>query len=156
MRCKFCLHHPTNSFASTGTNGGPGCSGLFGLLSEIGPFFPREDKTLVSNPNTWSAYANILFIESPSGVGFSYSDSPDDYTFNDELTADMNDALIRQFLNRFPHLYTNDFYLASESYGGHYIPTLADKIIQTNLDTMNTFINLKGFLVGNPYVDRYF
>ena len=68
----------------------------------------------------------------------------------------MNDALIRQFLNRFPHLYTNDFYLASESYGGHYIPTLADKIIQTNLDTMNTFINLKGFLVGNPYVDRYF
>ena len=65
--------------------GGPGCSSLYGLLSELGPFkFNRadfSDLNLYPNPHAWNTISNVLFVESPVGVGFSYSDSPADYRY---------------------------------------------------------------------------
>jgi hypothetical protein len=61
------------------TNGGPGCSGLLGLFTEQGPFFPQEDGTLSPNEFSWNKVANMLFVEQPAGVGFSYSDDTSDY-----------------------------------------------------------------------------
>jgi len=56
------------------TNGGPGCSGLIGMMTEMGPFRPAADGTLQLNPYAWSNLSNMVFIESPISVGFSYSD----------------------------------------------------------------------------------
>ncbi len=63
------------------TNGGPGCSGLLGAFTEQGPFRPNKDLTLSYNQYSWNTVANMVFIEAPCGVGFSYSDNPegDDY-----------------------------------------------------------------------------
>lgn len=97
----------------------------------------------------------MLFIESPCGVGFSYSDHPEDYVASDESTAQLNYQLIRSFFQRFPSYANNSFYLASESYGGHYIPTLADVIVTANAANASSVINFKGFLVGNPYTDDF-
>lgn len=36
-------------------------------------------KTLVDNYYSWNKLANMLYVEIPSGVGFSYSDTPSDY-----------------------------------------------------------------------------
>jgi len=66
--------------------------------------------------------ANILYVEQPAGVGFSYSETKDDYNTGDNKTAVDNYALIVEFLKRFPERQSNDFYIASESYGGHYMP----------------------------------
>jgi carboxypeptidase C (cathepsin A) len=33
------------------------------------------DTTLSENPGRWNMNANVLFIESPPGVGFSYIDN---------------------------------------------------------------------------------
>jgi carboxypeptidase C (cathepsin A) len=104
------------------TNGGPGCSGVYGFAVEHGPFFITGDGKLFDNPYSWNKHANIIYAETPAGVGYSFSDNMDDYTTGDAETALDNYIFIRQFLDRFPERQSNDFFIASESYGGHYMP----------------------------------
>lgn len=45
-------------------------------------------------------------------------------------------------------------YLSGESYGGIYVPTLANEIHEYNKNPTETFaINMKGFAVGNGCAD---
>jgi carboxypeptidase C (cathepsin A) len=104
------------------TNGGPGCSGIYAFVVEHGPFFINKNGKLFDNPSSWNKHANIIYVEAPAGVGYSFSDFQDDYKTGDAATSLDNYILIRQFLDRFPERQSNDFYISSESYGGHYIP----------------------------------
>lgn len=116
------MNNPSEDPVVFWTNGGPGCSGLLGLGTEMGPFIFNSGGKLTLNPYTWNNIANILYVEQPAGVGFSSFTSPDDAKVGDERAAIDNYELIQQFFNRFPEKKQNDFYIASESFGGHYIP----------------------------------
>ena len=107
------------------------------------------------NPYAWNSVSNMVFIESPTGVGFSYSDLPGDLKSNDNSTARDNYNMIQAFFERFPEYMSNSLYLSSESYGGHYIPMLAKIIVDENTLKMNPILNLKGIAIGNPYTDVY-
>lgn len=139
------------------TNGGPGCSGLLGFLTEQGPFRPNKDMTLSLNPYSWNTIANMVFIEAPCGVGFSYSSdgTGDDYKTDDAQTAKDNYALLQAFFTRFPQYRSNDLFITSESYGGHYMPTLAKEIVDRNAAGNDQTLNFKGFAVGNPATTFY-
>jgi len=113
------MSDPENDPLSFWTNGGPGCSGLLGFFGEQGPFRPNSDLTLSLNPYAWNKVANMVFMESPCGVGYSYSDVDSDYVAGDKSTALTNYMFIQQFLDRFPEYSSNEVYLSSESYGGH-------------------------------------
>ncbi|KAF3792853.1 hypothetical protein EJ110_NYTH10847 [Nymphaea thermarum] len=70
---------------------GPGCSSLgYGAMEELGPFRVASDgRTLYRNKYAWNNVANVLFLESPVGVGFSYSNNTIDYI----VTGDKQTAL---------------------------------------------------------------
>ncbi|THF98221.1 hypothetical protein TEA_011952 [Camellia sinensis var. sinensis] len=141
-------------------NTGPGCSSLaYGAMQELGPFRVHSDgKTLYTNRFAWNKAANVLFLESPAGVGFSYSNTTSDYVSGgDKRTASDNYVFLLNWLERFPEYKTRDFYIAGESYAGHYVPQLAHTILHYNKGPNNTFINLKGIIVLNvdPCSDYY-
>eukprot|EP00037_Helgoeca_nana_P001857 m.29993 g.29993 ORF g.29993 m.29993 type:complete len:490 (+) comp12178_c0_seq1:7913-9382(+) len=144
-------------------NGGPGCSSLDGYFYEHGPFHVVEPvvntstgvPTLYKNPYAWNQIANVVFLESPAGVGFSYGDTPASLQHNDTSTAEDAYAAVTDFFEGFPEYKTNDFYIAGESYAGMYVPTLALQVIKHNeaiekaADTSTSVVNLKGIMVGN-------
>ncbi|XP_043693871.1 serine carboxypeptidase 24-like [Telopea speciosissima] len=139
-------------------NGGPGCSSIaYGASEEIGPFrINKTGSSLYLNKYSWNKEANILFLESPAGVGFSYTNTSSDLLDSgDERTA--QDALIFmiRWISRFPQYKYRDFYISGESYAGHYVPQLAKKIHDYNKASSKPFINLKGFIVGNAVTDNY-
>ncbi|KAK3024529.1 hypothetical protein RJ639_043721 [Escallonia herrerae] len=136
-------------------NGGPGCSSFGnGAMMELGPFRVKSDgRTLSQNTSAWNTVANILFLESPAGVGFSYSNTTSDYITGDTQTAADTYAFLVNWLERFPENKTRDFFISGESYAGHYVPQLAQLIIENNKITNQTIINLQGIAIGNAYVD---
>ncbi|KAK7105695.1 lysosomal protective protein-like isoform X2 [Littorina saxatilis] len=137
------VNNPKKDPVAVWLNGGPGCSSLFGLLGENGPFRVREDGvTLETNPFSWNNVANVLYIESPAGVGFSYA-SDKNYVTDDDLTSLENYAAMRDFLRKFPEYQDNELFITGESYGGIYVPMLSVLLME------DPSVNLKGFAVGN-------
>ncbi|CAL5063991.1 unnamed protein product [Urochloa decumbens] len=139
-------------------NGGPGCSSLgAGAMTELGPFRVNPDgKTLSRNRHAWNNVANVIFLESPAGVGFSYSNTSSDYDRSgDGRTAVDAYNFLLHWLERFPEYKGRDFYIAGESYAGHYAPQLAAVIVAVREFTGKDPTSLKGIFVGNPYLDKY-
>ncbi|XP_047337842.1 serine carboxypeptidase 1-like [Impatiens glandulifera] len=138
-------------------NGGPGCSSFgYGAMGENGPFGVNPDgKTLFNRPYSWNNVANILYLESPTSVGFSYSNDTTDYKdLGDKNSARDAYAFLLKWLERFPEYKDRDFYMAGESYAGVYIPELADLISHNNRKAGKPIIQLKGIMVGNPVMNR--
>ncbi|KAG7533142.1 Alpha/Beta hydrolase fold [Arabidopsis thaliana x Arabidopsis arenosa] len=144
--------HPDTKPLTLWLNGGPGCSSVGGgAFTELGPFYPTGDgRGLRINSMSWNKASNLLFVESPAGVGWSYSNRSSDYNVGDESSAsDMLVFLLRWF-DKFPDLKSRDLFLTGESYAGHYIPQLADAILDYNSRSSGFKFNIKGIAIGNP------
>ncbi|XP_058727573.1 serine carboxypeptidase-like 45 [Vicia villosa] len=130
-------------------HGGPGCSAVGGAaFSQHGPFL-ISGEGLIKNPYSWNTEANMLYLDSPAGVGFSYSRNTSDYLFlNDDFAARDHLVFLQHWFNKFPNFRTNNFFIAGESYAGHFAPQLALLILQTKSE-----FNLKGISIGNPLLD---
>jgi serine carboxypeptidase-like clade 2 len=111
-----------------------------------------EGDNLTENKYSWHRESNLLFIESPPGVGYSYNTNLD-YHYNDYNTANDNFNAVLDFFQKYPEYRKSPFFIAGESYAGKYIPDLAVLIDRYNLDASSP-INFKGIMVGNG-VMRY-
>jgi len=130
--------------------GGPGCSGLIGLFSEVGPYRPDYNGGIVYTDLSWTKFANLLFLEQPAGVGFSYSNNTNDYNTNDTQASLDNFAFLEGFLSEFPQYKNTQIWLAGESYAGVYIPTLTTVILENPNSAV--YQQLAGLTVGNPVI----
>ena len=92
-----------------------------GFLSELGPFYPTAGGKLQANPYSWTAAANIIFLESPAFVGFSYSNTSSDIVVGDQRTAQDSLQFLLGFFQRFPAYEGRPFWVAGESYGGAWL-----------------------------------
>jgi len=133
-------------------NGGPGCSSLgVGAFSENGPFRP-SGQVLVKNEYSWNKEANVIYLETPAGVGYSYSADAAYYQgVDDKMTAMDNMVFLQRWLQKFPQYKGRDLYIAGESYAGHYIPQLAEAMVEFN--KKDRIFNLRGVALGNPVME---
>lgn len=151
------------------SNGGPGAASYFGLFVEaIGPFQLDAASlqtasynetgvpTLFRSPYTWTAMANVLILNSPPPVGFSYCE-PAGVTggpqscgsWNDTRTAQANTRFLESFAAAFPEFVDgHDWFIIGESYAGVYVPTLAREILSNKSSMLAP--QLAGIAVGDP------
>ncbi|PSN61633.1 alpha/beta-hydrolase [Corynespora cassiicola Philippines] len=146
-------HQPSTDPLVLWLTGGPGGSSMIGMLQELGPCLINEHGNgTIHNEYGWSKNANILFIDQPAGVGFSYLDNGEPLPSTSFIAAvDLHRAL-QLFTGRvFPDLRNREFHITGESYGGHYVPTLGAQIVAQN-EFWPVKINLTSIFVGNGYV----
>lgn len=149
---------PANDPVVLWLNGGPGSSSLIGLLTENGQIVTNDDSLtspingvpqVFVNPYAWTQSANMLYLESPKGVGFSYCEGVTNSAGcvnSDESTAQDAYEFLVNFFNSFPEYKKNKFYITGESYAGIYIPMLIDQI---DADTLGAKVNFVGAAIGN-------
>lgn len=111
---------------------------------------------MVPNPAAWSENANILALDHPIGVGFSYGSHVKN---SRDAAHDVYDFL-QKFFVLHPELARNDFIIASGSYGGTYVPNIATVIHEHNKELAAgrgpsgaRHINLESLMLSNPMSD---
>ncbi|KAJ1389212.1 Serine carboxypeptidase, serine active site [Sesbania bispinosa] len=143
-------------------NGGPGCSSFYGFIYEHGPFKFEKPKTkgtlptLQLNPYSWSKVSNIIYLDSPAGVGFSNSKNESDYKTGDVKTASDTHTFLLKWFELYPEFLSNPLFISGESYGGIYVPTLAQKIVEGIEGGKKPSLNFKGYMIGNALTDNNF
>ncbi|KRX10593.1 hypothetical protein PPERSA_05413 [Pseudocohnilembus persalinus] len=143
---------PQNDDLIIWLNGGPGCSSLLGLIQENGPFQFKGINTEFTDMSeySWNREANVLYIESPAGVGFSTIDG--EYTYSDDNTANDMMHAYAIWLDLFEESDLNiagkKTWITGESYAGMYIPFFTNAILDYNEKNDNR-INIQGFAIGN-------
>ncbi|KAH7911621.1 peptidase S10 serine carboxypeptidase [Hygrophoropsis aurantiaca] len=140
-------------------NGGPGCSSTTGLLFELGPCsIVDEGNSTAYNPYSWNSEANIIFLDQPVDVGFSYSSDGSTVTTSSDAAKDVY-AFFELFMSKFPKYAKAPLHIAGESYAGRFLPHIASEIYHNNKDLEVSsspglvHINLASILIGNGLVD---
>ena len=137
-------------------NGGPGSSSQIGNLMENGPLKLEKDKNGKIKVNSfkhqaWSSIANMVFLDQPVGVGYSYG-----HLEITEAAQIQNHTIefIKGLYELHPEMKGRDFFITGESYGGKYEPAMAVGIIEYNKQVpQEEQIPLKGVLIGNGFTD---
>jgi cathepsin A (carboxypeptidase C) len=110
----------------------------------------EDGLSTVNNPYSWNSNSNIMWIDQPAGVGYSYGTKTD--TDEADVAEDMYQFL-QEFFTAHPEYVSNHFFVFGESYGGHYAPSIASRIFDGNNKNEGIHINLSGVGVGNGLTD---
>lgn len=136
--------------------GGPGASSLIGLFTEVGPLRFVSGKKLMKRKYAWSKTHNMIFIDSPVGTGFSFTDNNKGYARNDvDVACNLYEALSQLYM-LFEWCDSSNFWITGESYAGKYVPALAYHIHKAQhklTEDKATKIPLTGIAIGNGLSD---
>ena len=159
---------PPNIFVLCHT-GGPGCTAMEGATTENGPLALFDIKESCSggvgkcdyteqfsrNPYAWNAHANVLYVDQPKNVGYSFGYGKE--TASSVEAADDFITFYTNWVELFPEFKGRKTIIAGESYGGHYIPAWANAILNYNeaqaQKATPNLINFSGVAIGNGCVN---
>ncbi|KAI5970104.1 hypothetical protein CANMA_000715 [Candida margitis] len=130
--------------------GGPGCSSIEGVFLEHGPFKLDDEEKIVVNENSWHKRSDMVYVDQPTQVGYS----------DGELIHELSQVqvyflkFLEKYFELFPEDLKNEIYVAGESFGGQYVPYVADAILKRNENLTDGGVEykLKGIMIGNGYV----
>lgn len=112
---------------------------------------------MIYNEHAWTKAANLLIINSPPPVGYSYctpagpsGDANSCGTWNDSKTAYHNSLYLENWMAEFPEYAKHDIYIIGESYAGIYVPTLVREILNNATSVIKP--QLKGMAIGDGCV----
>ncbi|KAM4063744.1 serine carboxypeptidase [Hirsutella rhossiliensis] len=129
-------------------NGGPGDSGMLGMLQGNGPFLWQPGtRRPVRNPYSWTNLTNVVYMDQPVGTGFSPGPG---------AVKDVDD-IAEQFVTWFENfVQTFDLrrkvFITGESYAGHMIPYIASRMLDRN-DI--AYLQVKGIQIINSLINGY-
>jgi carboxypeptidase C (cathepsin A) len=104
----------------------------------------------VFHPESWNNNANLLIVDQPIGVGFSYADHGETVSSTEEAAKDIA-AFLSIFFENFTKYKGRALHMAGESYAGRYIPLFAAEIYDQNAKLAGaglTPINLSSIMLG--------
>uniref|UniRef100_A0AAV1TJR9 Carboxypeptidase n=1 Tax=Peronospora matthiolae TaxID=2874970 RepID=A0AAV1TJR9_9STRA len=140
--------------------GGPGGGGAYGLLVENGPCTLNSDRSTTFNPYSWTASANMVWLDAPVNGGFSYSTVGEDDELTEDRVAESVFEFLQEFLKKHVKQQGRQVYLVGESFGGRFALSAAHYILKQQ--TRHLFapasrasipINLGGVAIGNGLIN---
>uniref|UniRef100_A0ACD5YF02 Uncharacterized protein n=1 Tax=Avena sativa TaxID=4498 RepID=A0ACD5YF02_AVESA len=129
--------------------GGPGASGVgLGNFMEVGPL----DVNLKPRNSTWLQKADLIFVDNPVGVGYSYVEDDSLLVTTDWQAATDATTLLKALAKELPTLQQGSpLFLVAESYGGKYAATLGVSVARA-VRAGDLKINLAGVALGDSWV----
>ncbi|KAL6593713.1 hypothetical protein ACP70R_048614 [Stipagrostis hirtigluma subsp. patula] len=128
--------------------GGPGASGVgIGNFLEIGPL----DVDLKPRNSTWLQKADLIFVDNPVGVGYSYVEDDTLLVTTDWQQAADATTLLKALVKEVPTLQSSPLFLVAESYGGKYAATLGASVARA-VRSGELKLTLEGVALGDSWI----
>ena len=140
-------------------NGDVGKSGLFSLFTVNGPLrLSGIDKTNIYEDYSWSALANILYVDFPVGTGYSFTNYISGIPTNEEELCKQFFVFLQRFYSSYQSIINNNIYLVGDSFSGKYIPALTKYILEKNelirkQEFLGNVLNIRKIGLGNTLLD---
>ena len=142
------------------TNGGPGSSSFWGFFLENGPYEvgngasyeTLDPGTVTARPMGWNTQANYLIFEHPLTVTLSFPNNEANVPTDVKSGIEQFYQALQSFMDKHPELRDSPLLLAGESYGGTYVPLLANAISQ-GMKAGDKAINLVGQILISGWVN---
>ena len=124
---------------------------------ELGPCKPTKGgNDTVTNKYSWNNNANVIFLDQPVNVGFSYTGGKSPTT-SDGAAEDVL-AFLHLFISTYSKYSKLPFHVTGESYAGHYIPAIGHAILESNKLVEKKIVSLSkinfvSMAIGNGLTD---
>ncbi|XP_023751449.1 serine carboxypeptidase-like 13 [Lactuca sativa] len=140
--------------------GGPGCSAVITFFYQIGPLSfnfvnAPENITVTLNPNSWTKIANVIFVDMPAGVGFSYAMTKEASISSDSILVKQANDFIRKFLIDHRKFLKNPLYIAGTSYMGIITPIITLEVYKANERGDQPSLNIQGYILCSPLTHKF-
>ncbi|KAG4945745.1 Serine carboxypeptidase-like 19 [Glycine max] len=109
---------------------------------------------LVLRPHSWTKVSSIIFVDLPVSTGFTYATTEFATQRSDWIQVHQVHQFLRKWLIEHPNFLSTDVYIGGDSYSGITIPAIVQEISLGNEKGLQPWINLQGYLLGNPATTR--